>query len=122
MKASKFTLGAIALVVLSASGWASDKRKANIHIFDTVQLGSTQLAPGEYRMTWTENGPNTEVTFSQDKKVTAAAPAQISRQPSGYDFPALHIDGASDALIGVALPKVLLSFAPVNTVRSKSAN
>ena len=67
MKASKFTLSTVVLVLLSVSAWANDKMKANIEIDETLHVGSTQLDPGKYKMTWTESGSNAEVTFSQGK-------------------------------------------------------
>ena len=94
MRASKVTLSTVVLVLLSASGWASDKMKANIQIYQTVHVGSTQFAPGEYKMTWTENGSTAEVTFSQGNKVIATIPAQVTQVRSGYDNPVLDTDSA----------------------------
>ncbi len=48
MKPSKFTFATFALLLFSLSGWASDKMRANIQIYQTVHIGSTELAPGEY--------------------------------------------------------------------------
>src|SRR5260370_39577596 len=79
MKASKFTLSIVALVLLSVSAWARDKMKANIQIDETVHVGSTQLAPGAYRMTWTESGSNPELTFSPGKNVIATLPAHAAK-------------------------------------------
>jgi hypothetical protein len=122
MKASKFTLSTIVLVLLSVSGWASDKMKANIKIYQTVHIGSTQLAAGEYKPTWTESGSNEEVTFSQGKKVIATVPAQITEQSSGYERPALDIDSVSNTLTGVQLPRVSLSFTSETAVPNNSGN
>lgn len=122
MKASKFTLAIVLLVLLSVSGWASDKMKANIRIDHTVHLGSTQLAPGEYKMTWTESGSDAEVTFTQGGKVIATVPAQITQERSVYDGPALFSDKASNTLTGVQLPKVLLSFTGKDALPAKSGN
>jgi len=116
MRASKVTLSTVVLVLLSASGWASDKMKANIQIYQTVHVGSTQFAPGEYKMTWTENGSTAEVTFSQGNKVIATIPAQVTQVRSGYDNPVLDTDSASNTLNGVELPKVSFSFASDNAV------
>ena len=116
MKASKFTLSTVVLVLLSVSGWASDKMKANIQIYQTVHIGSTELAPGEYKMTWTQSGSNAEVTFSQGKKVIAIVPAQATQERSGYDSPALRTDSVSNTLLGVDLPKVSISFESENAV------
>jgi hypothetical protein len=122
MKASKFTLGAIALVLLSVSGWASDRMKANIQIYNTVNLGSTQLAPGGYQLTWTGSDTSAEATFSQGKKVIATVPAQVTQERSGYSGPALHTDSVSNTLTGVELPKVSLSFTSGNSVPANSGN
>jgi len=122
MKASKFTLGAIALVLLSVSAWASDRMKASIQIYNTVNVGSTQLAPGEYQLTWTGSGTSAEATFSQGKKVIATVPAQVTQERSGYSGPALYTDSGSNTLTGVGLPKVSLSFTSDNSVPANSGN
>jgi hypothetical protein len=114
MKASKFMLGTVALVLLSASGWASDKMKVNIQIYEPVHVGSTQLAAGEYKMSWTETGTSAEVTFSQGKKVIATLPAQIAQVRSGYSEPAIETD--SSTLTGIALPKQSFTFTTGNTI------
>ena len=120
MKANKVTLATIALIGFSASGWAGDKMKANIKIYEPVHLGSSQLGPGDYKMTWTESGSNAEVTFSQGKNVIATVPAQITQARSGYDGPALHTDSVSGALTGVELPKLSSSFNSGNGVSGDS--
>ena len=122
MKASRFTLGAIAVVLLSVSGWASDRMKANIQIYKTVNVGSTQLAPGEYEITWTGSGTSAEATFSQGKKVIATVPAQLTQERSGYSSPALRTDSVSNTLTGVELPKVSLSFTSDNSIPANSGN
>ena len=122
MKASKFTLGAVALALLSVSAWAGDKMKANIHIDHTVHVGSTQLAPGAFKMTWTESGSIAEVTFSQGKNVIATVPAHVSQVRSGYDSPALRIDVVSNTLLEVELPEASLSFTSENAAPASPAN
>ena len=122
MKASKFTFSTIVLLLLSVGGWASDKMKENIGIHETVQVGSTQLTPGTYRMTWTENGSNAEVTFAQGRKVIATVQAQITEERSGYSNPALITDIASNTLTGVLLPKESLSFTGKDASPAKSGN
>jgi hypothetical protein len=122
MKASKFTLSTAILVLLSVSAWAGDKMKANIQIDETVHVGSTQLVPGAYRMTWTESGSNAEVTFSQGKKVIATVPAHVTQVRSGFHSPAVHTDRNTSALIAVELPEVSLSFTSENTAPAGLAN
>ena len=121
MKASKSTLSSIAVVLLSVSGWAGDKMKANIQIEQTVHVGFTQLAPGAYKMTWTESGSNAKVTFSQGNKVIATVPAHATREHSGFDAPALVINKTSSTLTEVELPTESFSFSSKN-VSGKSGN
>ena len=121
MKASKFTLSTVVLVLLSVSAWAGDKMKANIQIDQTLHVGSTQLDPGEYKMTWTESGSNAEVTFSQGKKVIATVPAHVTQERSGYQSPAIHSDSNTSTLIEVGLPKVSLSFTSENATSPSTA-
>ena len=121
MKASKSTLSSIAVVLLSVSGWAGDKMKANIQLQQTVHVGSIQLASGAYKMTWTESGSNAEVTFSQGNRVIGTVTAQATRERSGFDAPALVINRTSSTLTEVELPTESFSFNSEN-VSGKSGN
>jgi hypothetical protein len=122
MRLSKFTLATFALLLFSLSGRASDKMRANIKIYETVHIGSTELAPGEYKMTWTQSGSNAEVTFSQGKKVIATVPAHVTQVRSGFHSPAIHTDRSTSTLIGVELPEVTLSFTSENAAPVNSGN
>ena len=120
MTPSKFGLVTFAVLFFSLSGWASDKMRANIQIYQTVHIGSTELAPGKYKMTWTQSGSNAEVTIWQDKKVIATVPARLAQVRSGYRSPVLHTDSVSNTLTGVDLPKVSLSLGSENAVPPRS--
>jgi hypothetical protein len=96
--------------------------KAKIQIDQTIFVGATQLAPGEYKMTWTESDSNVEVTFSRGNKVVATVPAQVTEVRSGYPGPALHTDSVSHALTEVELPKVSFSFISENAVPANSGH
>lgn len=122
MKASKLALSVVALLLFSVSGWASDKMSAKIQISQTLHVGSTQLDPGEYKMTWTQSGSNAEVTFSQGKKVIATVLAQVTQERSGYRGPALVINSDSNTLEGVGLPEVSLSFTSESAATASPAN
>ena len=117
MKVKTLALSAVILATLSVSGWAGDKMKANIMIYRAVILGSTQLSPGEYTMTWNGTGTGAEVTFSQGKNVIATVPAEIAQGPTGYRRPA--IESNSDRLTAIALPATTLSFSSGSAVTGK---
>ena len=122
MKPSKFMFATFAVLLFSLSGWASDKMRANIQIYETVHIGSTELAPGEYKMTWTQSGSDAEVTISRGKRVIATVAARVAEVRSGYSSPVLDTDGASNTLIGVDLPKVSISFRSESAVSPSSSN
>jgi hypothetical protein len=122
MKLSKFTCATFALLLFPLSGWASEKMSANIQIYQTVRIGSTELAPGEYKMTWTQSGSNVDVTFSQAKRVIATVPAQATQERSGYHSPALRIESVSNTLIGVDFPKVSISLISENAAPTNPGN
>jgi len=122
MKVSKFTLSTVALVLLSVSAWAGDKMKADIQIDQTLHVGSTQLAPGACKMTWTESGSNAEVTFSQGKNVIATVPAHVTQARSGFHSPAIHSNSSTSTLVEVELPEVSLSFTSENAASASPAN
>jgi len=122
MKVSKFTLSTVALLLLSVSAWAGDKMKADIQIDQTLHVGSTQLAPGACKMTWTESGSNAEVTFSQGKNVIATVPAHVTQARSGFHSPAIHSNSSTSTLVEVELPEVSLSFTSENAASASPAN
>jgi len=102
MKVGKFTLTAVALTLLSVSGWASDKMRATVHIFDVVT--------GEYTIRWSGTGSNAEVTFAQGRKIIATVPAQVDQVRSGYSNTVVETDRRTNTLTKIALPKQSFSF------------
>ena|SRR5690349_23019103 len=110
MKVTKFTLASIAFIALSLSAFASDKMRATVHIDEAVSVGSVQLAPGAYRIKWTETGSDAQVTFLQGKRVIGTVPAQVTQGRSGYSDTVIETDTRAKALTKIALPKQSFSF------------
>ena len=46
---------------------------------DPVQINGTTLQPGDYKVTFDDNAPTTQVTFKQGKKEVATAQAQVKQ-------------------------------------------
>ncbi len=59
------------------SALARDRNQHSIDIHDTVQVGSTQLKPGSYRVDWQGNGPTVQVRFLKEGMTVATAPATL---------------------------------------------
>jgi len=59
------------------SVFARNKNQQSVNIPDTVQVGSTQLKPGNYKMEWQGTGPDIQVTFLHDGKTVVTVPATL---------------------------------------------
>ena len=77
----KFTGPMLTLVTFSLmatmAAFARDKNHHSVEIPETLQVGTAQLAAGEYTMEWSESGGTAEVSFLQHGKSIAQAPAKI---------------------------------------------
>jgi hypothetical protein len=72
---------AMMLALLSVPALAA-KNSQSVNVPETVKAGSTQLAPGNYDVSWTGTGPTVQVTFTLNKKVIATVPAKLVEQPN----------------------------------------
>ncbi|HKV78113.1 MAG TPA: hypothetical protein VJP02_08250 [Candidatus Sulfotelmatobacter sp.] len=59
------------------SVWARDKNQHSVAITDSVQVGATQLKPGNYKVEWQEAGPVVHVEFVQNGKTVATASGEL---------------------------------------------
>ena len=49
----------------------------SVDISDVVQIGSTQLKPGNYKVEWQGAGPAVQVSFLRNGKTVATAPGTL---------------------------------------------
>ena len=84
MKCAKYlaaiTVFSIAMSVSLLADTAA-KESGKITIPDTVQVGSTRLAPGDYKVEWTGTGDNVQISILSGKKVKATAEGKIVQLP-----------------------------------------
>lgn len=78
MKYLNFLALLLTLALLSPlSALARDKNQRSVEIPDAVQVGTTQLRPGNYSVEWQGTGPQVQVTFQRDGNTVATAPATL---------------------------------------------
>jgi hypothetical protein len=70
MKTSYFAavLSLTCLLGFSGSAYAARDKAHSVKIFDVVQIGTTELKPGNYKLEWEGTGPAVEVSFRQNGK------------------------------------------------------
>ncbi len=78
MKRIKCTALLSMLALLSPlSALARDKNQHSVEIPDSVQVGSAQLKPGNYKVEWQGTGPEVQVNFVLDGKTVATVPGTL---------------------------------------------
>ena len=87
VKAGKFVaLVAVLACGLSLSAFAKDnKNETKVTFTDSVQIGSTDVKPGDYKLQWEGNGPDVQVKVIKGKDVIATAPAKLVQKNSGQN-------------------------------------
>jgi hypothetical protein len=99
------------LIVLSTliatAAFAAESGSGKIRLDSAVKVGSTELPAGEYKVTWTSSGANSEVTLTQGKtKVTA--PAQVVTVRRNNDAVATKSENGSRVLTEIQFQKETL--------------
>jgi hypothetical protein len=61
------------LLLYPVCALAKAKNEHSVDITNVVQLGNTQLKPGNYKVEWQEPGPVVNVKFVKDGEVVATA-------------------------------------------------
>ena len=69
----RFLLG---LTLLLASG-AFAASKGTLQLTDSTSVGSKQLKPGDYTVTWDGDGPNVQLNILKGSKVVTTVPAHV---------------------------------------------
>lgn len=97
MKSIRAFFALLFLLALPVASFAAKNRKEVT--FDTpTRVGNTQLEAGTYKVTWSGDGPQVEVTFSQHGNTVTTATAQLSNDPSPYDS-AVEVGPDSDGSV-----------------------
>ncbi len=73
----KVALSLTALLIFQVAAFAASEKSATVKLDQSVTVGSSTIKAGEYKVTWTEPGPDTKVTFTQGKKEIAVVPATV---------------------------------------------
>lgn len=77
MKHLKYAALLCMFALLSLGAFARDKNQRSVEILDSVQVGSTQLQPGTYKIEWQGTGPEVQVNFVRNGKTVATAPGTL---------------------------------------------
>lgn len=96
MKFMKYS-AVLALVAFSLSlgAFAKDKNEGKFTLSNPASVGSTQLRPGDYKVTWEGSGSDVQVKILQGKNVVATSSAKLVDNPTRQD--SVTVSGDSGA-------------------------
>ena len=73
----KYLFAAALISLTPVLALAGAKDSANVELDQPVKVAGTQLASGQYKVTWEGSGPNVTVSFAEGKKTIATVPARL---------------------------------------------
>src|SRR5512135_2322915 len=96
MKSAKYLslLAGIAML-LPLSAYAKDANEGKFTIAEPVQVGSTQLKPGDYKVQWDGSGDSVNVKILQGKKTVANSSARLVNHDQESPYNAVILKDAA---------------------------
>src|SRR5579863_2893462 len=82
------------MFLIPALAFAGPKKTANVTLDQPVKVAGTQLATGQYKLTWEGSGPEVTVSFVEGKKTVATASARLVKNQ--YNLEAIETTTAAD--------------------------
>lgn len=74
---SKSTFAAAMVFLIPALTFAGPRNSANLKLDEPVRVAGSQLAAGQYKLTWEGSGPDVTVRFAEGKETVATVPAKL---------------------------------------------
>ena len=89
-----FLLAGIAML-LPLGAFAKDANEGKFTISEPVQVGSTQLKPGDYKVQWDGSGDAVNVKIMQGKKTVATTSAKLVNRDQEAPYNAVILKDAT---------------------------
>jgi hypothetical protein len=83
------------LILLFPLGALARDNKRSVDITDAIQVGSTQLKAGNYKVEWQGTGPVVQVSFEQNGETVVTLPATLKTNDSQVTQDAVETRGSS---------------------------
>jgi hypothetical protein len=99
---------AFLLVLFAIPSFAANKPQV-VTLTGTVQVGSTQLPAGEYKVTWTGTGNDVQITIAAKGKPTVTAKAQLVNEKHDYTGVSTTKVNGTEVLDAILFPNVTLA-------------
>ena len=106
------SLFAVVIVLLTpVLAFGGTKNSANFELDQSVTVSGTQLAPGQYKLTWEGSGSDVTVSFTEGKKTIATAHAKLlSNRNNEEAIDTTAAAGSKTVLNAIDLKNITLQF------------
>ena len=105
---------AIILASLSIPAFAA-KNSQTVAISDVVKVGSTQLTPGQYKVSWTGTGSSVQVTLAEKGGESVTVPAKLVQSKNGHVALLTNSVGGANVLESIQLNDLSLVLGGTST-------
>lgn len=78
--AKYFAIAAALLMFMPAAGLAQEKTEHKVNLYEPVQVGSTFLQPGTYKVAWQGTGTSVPITFTKNGKTVLTTRGHVVEQ------------------------------------------
>ena len=109
---------AMMLALLVAPAFAA-KNSQTVNLPSAMKVGSADLTPGDYNVTWTGSGPEVQVTMMRNNKVAVTLPAKMVEQNNKNEGLDIDSQGGVQTLQAIRLRKMSLILEPTPSSGSK---
>jgi hypothetical protein len=107
---SLFAVAAMGFLI-PALAFAGSKNSTNLQLDQPVTVAGTQLAPGQYKVTWDGSGPNVTVSFAEGRKTVATAQGKLLSNPTNEQaIETQTVAGNPTVLQAIDLKKITIQF------------
>ena len=97
MKLTKVSTVVFGAALLLCSGaFAGEPGKTSINLADKVTVEGKTLEPGKYKVEWTGNGPDVQVTVAKGNQQIASFPARLTEQATPNSVSAYGTSAEAD--------------------------
>jgi YD repeat-containing protein len=94
------------VLLLAAPAFAAGNKPQNVVIPQSVQVGTTQLPAGTYKLAYTGSGSTVQITLTQANKTILTFPAKEVDTKTANPGIDIHADGAVSDLKAIHLSNV----------------
>jgi hypothetical protein len=103
----RFFVFAMMITLLVAPAFAG-KNSQTVNLPTALKVGSADVAPGDYNVTWTGSGPEVQVTLTRNKKVIVTLPAKLVEQNNKNEGLDIDSQGGAQTLQAIRLRNMSL--------------